>query len=420
MGREANYELRITNYELRITNYELRITNYELRITRSIVRLRSDTCKPAYLKTRFSRRSPIARNLQTAIRNFSFIHQSFRKHTMESLNIVFTGPSQVELRYEPVREPGPGEVLVENRSTLISTGTESICFRRNFAPGTYWESWVKYPFYPGYGSAGRVLAVGEGVTAFAPGDRIASRAQHRQYAITSVGRAVRIPDALSDEEAAWIGLAAIVQTGVRRAEHELGDAVVVIGMGLLGQLVAQYSRLMGAREVIAIDPARPRLEMAQRVPLGATQTLAMNSTEAIATVAEFTGKRMADVVYDVTGHPDVFATTFSLVRRFGKVLLLGDAGDPSQQRLTHDVLRKGVRIIGAHDVHPPAESSDYAYWTHNKMVDLFFNYLSRGQMDVKCLITNRHAPTEAADVYDLLQERRSTVMGVIFDWTKLG
>src|SRR5205814_1298493 len=97
--------------------------------------------------------------------------------------------------------------------------------------------------------------VGEGVEGLQPGERVATRSPHRQLVVASAGSARKIPDGVSDEEATWFGLACIVQNGVRRAEHEMGDAVVVIGLGILGQLVVQYTRLLGAREVVAIDTA---------------------------------------------------------------------------------------------------------------------------------------------------------------------
>jgi len=175
---------------------------------------------------------------------------------MESLNIVFTGKNEVITRREPLPELDSGQILVQTLKTLISTGTEGIVLQRKFEAGTHWDNWVKYPFYPGYSNAGRVLQVGPDVRDLQPGDRVATRTRHGQYSIADASRAVKIPDAVSDEDATWFGLAGIVQNGVRAAEHALGDVIVVIGLGLLGQLVVQYARLSGAREIIAVDTAR--------------------------------------------------------------------------------------------------------------------------------------------------------------------
>ncbi len=336
---------------------------------------------------------------------------------MQSHNIVFTGKDAIEVRQEPVAPLGKGQILVQTARTLISTGTECICLGRLFESGTNWEDWVKYPFYPGYSNAGRVLEVGEGVETLKIGDRVACRWHHRQFFVHDASEAILIPDGVSDEAATWFGLATIVQNGVRRAEHVLGDTVVVIGLGLLGQLVVQYLRTFGAGHIIAIDTAPARLEMARAH--GATHVFQGDVASARTEVERITGGRMADVVYDVTGHAAVFSPALGLARRFGKLLLLGDTGTPSEQRLSSDVMIRGVSIVGAHDGYPPLVATDREWWTKPHMVQLFFSFLERGQMNVEPLITHRFSPLQAREAYDLLMTRRAEAMGVVFDFSQL-
>ncbi len=333
---------------------------------------------------------------------------------MQGRNILFVGENQVEVREETVPEPGPGEVLVRAHKTLISTGTEGIALGRLFDEGTHWANWVKYPFAPGYSLAGRVSAVGSEVADIHEGERVAIRAKHRQYVVTKPGNLHRIPDTVTDDEATWLGLASIAQNGVRRAEHALGDSVVVVGVGLLGQLVVQYARLLGARQIIAVDPWAKRVEMARAH--GATHGLTLPVEKAREEVLDLMG-RGADVVYDVTGNALVLEHALPLVRRFGRLLLLGDTGTPSRQRLTPDVITRGLRIIGAHDNNPPPASSDHAPWSHREMIQLFFAYLAQGDMRVADLITHRYAPEEAPEAYRMLREQRPEAMAVLFDWT---
>jgi 2-desacetyl-2-hydroxyethyl bacteriochlorophyllide A dehydrogenase len=348
---------------------------------------------------------------------------------VESLNIVFTGKDQVEVRRAPLGRLESGQILVESKCSLISTGTEGIVLGRKFAPGTHWDNWVKYPFTPGYNNAGQVIEVAPDVAHWKVGDRIASRTSHSQFnvrhvgasgpsgpAVNESGRTSPIPDGVSDEEAAWFGMACIAQVGVRGANHAMGDAVVIVGMGIVGQLVLQYVRALGARDIIVIDTAEPRLEMARAH--GATQTLNISVAEAHDAVFDLTQGKGADVVYDVTGHPAVFSPALGLARRFGTLLLLGDAGTPSEQRLTSDVITRGVRIIGVHDGHIASQASDHDRWTHEAMTDLFFSFLQRDQMRVRDLITHRYAPQDAPAAYNLLQTNRDAAMGVVFDWSQ--
>ena len=336
---------------------------------------------------------------------------------MESFNIIFTGVNQVATSQESLPEPGPQEVLIEARKSLISTGTEGICLGRLFDPGTHWDQWVKYPFHPGYSMSGVIRAIGSEVQHFKVGDRVAAPVNHRQFSLTDTNNLFPIPDGISDEDAAWFHLAHITQTGVRRAEHILGEDVALIGLGLLGQLVTQYLRLLGARQIIAIDPAEKRLRMAQEH--GATTVLAHTAETARKIVLDLTEGQGVNIVYDITGIAPVFPAAIKLLRRFGRLLLLGDTGSPGSQQLTGDVITKGLRIIGAHDGNAPSESNDYAYWDKKRMVEVFFTYLQRGDMRVDNLVTHRFSPQQAPDAYRVLREERATIMGIVFDWTKL-
>ncbi|HCU37367.1 MAG TPA: hypothetical protein DGT21_18615, partial [Armatimonadetes bacterium] len=101
---------------------------------------------------------------------------------MKSKAIVFTGPRQVELVELEVKEPGPGELLLRTLVSQVSTGTELICFRGECDPDTHWAEFMAPPLYPGYSAVGEVVAVGDGVSGFAVGDRLSSVHKHQQYA----------------------------------------------------------------------------------------------------------------------------------------------------------------------------------------------------------------------------------------------
>lgn len=336
---------------------------------------------------------------------------------MQSLCIMFTGKDKVELVWEEVPPIGKGQVLVRARKSLISTGTECICLGHLFEEGTHWDRWVKYPFPPGYSMVGVVEQVGEDVTQVKPGDRVVFQRSHRQWHVVETKALTLVPDAVSDEDASWFALAMIAQNAVRAAQHQMGDNVVVIGAGLLGQLTVQYLRLQGAAQIIVVDPAEPRLKMAQAH--GATTVIAKKVEHAREEILALTEGKGAEVVYDVTGIASVFAPAITLLRRFGKLILLGDTGEPSQQYLTGDVITKGLRIIGTHASNPPEVSTDRAPWTQSEMYKLFFTYVARGDMRVNDLITHRYTPHEAPQAYYMLRHDRSAAMGVVFDWTQV-
>lgn len=329
---------------------------------------------------------------------------------MKSTAIVFTGSRQVDLVETEVPDPGPDEFTIQTLVTLMSMGTELICYRGESDPGTHWHGWVRYPFYPGYSCVGRVIKVGDRVTQFSEGDRVFCSVSHRQFANVS-GDLIKVPDMLSDEEAAWCKLAMIAQTGVRLAEHAMGDTAVVIGLGPVGQLTTQYLRVMGLREVLAIDMIQPRLDRA--LEHGATAAFCGSAGDAKDFVLEHTDGRLADVVYDVTGYFSVFPMALKLARQFGKVILQGDSPHPSKQHLTHDVLTRQLRVMGSHNENLPPQ---HAHWTAKRQSELFLQYVQRKQMRVADLITHRFSPDKAAKVYARLDQDRGDSAGVVFDW----
>jgi threonine dehydrogenase-like Zn-dependent dehydrogenase len=303
---------------------------------------------------------------------------------------------------------------VRTRRSLISSGTELTALHRDFQDGAFQQTYVRFPMRPGYGNAGVVEAVAEDVTDFAPGDRVASRGKHGQLVTAPANRAAKIPRDITDEQATFATLASIVQIGVRRAAHELGDVAAIIGLGLLGQLAIQYARLSGARQVIAIGTSPMRLELARSH--GATATIATRAEDAQAELTQLTNGRLADVVYECTSNAAALAPSLKLVRRLGKLILLGTTGYPSQQHLTGEFVSRGISILPAHNSHPPAVATDRDWWTHRHMTELFFDYLRRGQMRVDDLITHRFAPQQAPQAYQTLDEDRANTMGVMFEW----
>lgn len=330
-----------------------------------------------------------------------------------SLNCVFQEPNRIELIEESVHEPGPGQILCAAKKSLISTGTELACLKGCFDEGTVWSSWVRYPFYPGYSMAAQVLETGDGVEGIKAGDRIICPSGHRQYFLADYKEAALIPDWIRDEEAVFTQIAKVALLGVLRAEPAFGERVGVVGLGLIGQLVIQYLKAGGARQIIAIAPESSRLDQARRN--GATDLLNLPVDEAFERVEELTGGRMLDTIYDVTGSYAVLSYCTQLTRDLGKVILLGDSTEPSKQSIGPKVVFNSVSILGIHG----RMMEGYKGWTEADMNEFIFEYLRHGKLDVASLITEKANPLEAVSVYSRLAGRKSDLMGVLFDWTQL-
>ncbi len=328
---------------------------------------------------------------------------------------VFCGPGQVALEPSEVGPPGPGQVLLRTERTLISTGTELTLLTGDFPPGSRWAAYAAYPLTPGYSSAATVIEAGPDVERVQVGDRVAGTAGHVSHALYPADRLWRIPEEVDFQAATFVTLGETVMGGVRRSRLLLGEAVVIIGAGLLGQLATCFCRSGGAWPLVVIDPAKSRLELARR--MGATHTLPLPADAAMEQVRELTKGRMADIVFEITGSPTAIVGAVRLARKLGRVVLLGSPRGPVTIDLHEEVHTEGLEIIGAHNqTHPPVETP-HAPWTIARDGGLFLEWQAAGVVDVRDLITHRFPWRQVEDAYQLLLTDRTRAMGVILDWS---
>jgi 2-desacetyl-2-hydroxyethyl bacteriochlorophyllide A dehydrogenase len=327
-----------------------------------------------------------------------------------SNRLIFTGQRQVSFIPTDIPAvPGPGQVRIRAVCSLISTGTEGIVFNRLFDAGTHWDNWVKYPFTPGYSLIAEVEAVGAGVTTVPIGQRVAARLPHVSHAVINAGDCIPVPAGIDPHQAAWFALAKITFIGVRAAAPALGDDVLVVGAGPIGQMVTRWLHAFGVRNLVIADPMATRMDLARRG--GASGVVAKPLADAGAEITEAFGGKRPRVVMDSTGNAHVFAAALGAVRDRGKVVIMGDTGSPASQKLTSDVITRGLTIVGAHDGHGDAE------WNDQTISALFFRMLADGRINLDGMESHAFAPQDCAAAYDLITTRRSETMGVIFDWT---
>jgi 2-desacetyl-2-hydroxyethyl bacteriochlorophyllide A dehydrogenase len=324
--------------------------------------------------------------------------------------LVFPGPRQVLCERFIPTEPGTGEVRVRARWSLMSTGTESIVFARRFAPGTHWDHWVKYPFHPGYALVGEVERLGAGVSGLAVGDLVVGRCSHASHHVGPAAAFARIPSGVDPRHAAWFALAKITAIGARAIGYTLGDDVLVIGAGPIGQMSVRWAVAGGAERVVALDPSAGRLPAARAGGAAATIAAPVDSA-GDAVRAAFDG-RMPNVVVDATGHAPVLMPALSLAAYRGRVLVMGDTGTPGEQRMSSDLIAKGLTIRAAHDGH------EEPGWDAARYYRLFFSLVGSGRFRMDGLDTEAFAPGACAEAYARAEEKRGETMGILFDWSR--
>lgn len=331
---------------------------------------------------------------------------------MKGFRIIFPTANCVKIEEFDVKEPSENEVLIETMATLISTGTELTALTGDFPEQSAWSMYVKYPFIPGYSSVGKIIKCGDKVKDFAVGDLVAAVSPHATYASVSAAQLIRVPENIGIEEACFHTIAAGVMNSIRLAKVSLGESVVVVGLGLLGQMAVMFSRISGAYPVIAIDLAEFRLKLSEIS--GATHTLLADDWESVKeAVKKITRGRMADKVFEVTGNPDVIPKAITLTRSLGCFVVLSSPRGKTTMDFHDEVNRPSRMIIGTHFTSQPDYETPYNPWTRKRNAELFFNLLSAGYIKVSHLITHRYSWRDAEEAYRLLLRNRANAMGVI-------
>lgn len=340
---------------------------------------------------------------------------------MKTKRVVFERPKEIALKEVELPEPSGNQVLVKTLTTLISTGTELTTLTGEFPPRSYWAEVSKYPFTPGYSNVGTVIKRGGDVEEVEIGDRVASMTPHSQYALADVGEplkeprgVVKIPDGVSDEEATFHDLASTVMNSIRLAKVSMGESVVVVGAGLLGQFAVMFSRIAGGYPVISIELSEKRLKIAQKS--GATETVKSDVEDVEKKVRSITNGRMADVVFEVTGNPAVIPWAIKLVKPQGRFVVLSSPRGPTQLDFHDEVNAPSRTIIGTHVTSQPEYETPYNQWTLKRNTELFFEFLKGGIIKVNHLISHKYPWFEAERAYRMLTENRAEAMGVILDF----
>ena len=180
------------------------------------------------------------------------------------------------------------------------------------------------PIPLGYCNVGKVIAVGEGVSGFEVGDRVASNGPHAEYVCVPKNLVAHIPENVSDEEAAFTVVGSIGLQGIRLLNPTLGETVVVIGLGLIGLLTAQLLKANGCR-VIGSDLDEKKLALAEKWGI-----IPYNSGmgDVVKFVEEQTGGVGADgVIITASARTDaIISQAARMSRKRGKIILVGVVG----------------------------------------------------------------------------------------------
>ena len=354
----------------------------------------------------------------------------------------------------PAPTCGDRRILVRNRTSLVSLGTERSLVRlgrksivgkarerpelaRRFIEKARQEGFQKTlqealgrldtvrPL--GYSSAGVVKRVGNDITTVSPGDHVAcigaGWATHSESVLMSPTLCSRLPAGVSFEAGSFGMLGIIALNGIRRAQVTFGETVVVVGLGLLGLLTVQLLRAYGMR-VLAYDIDPRKCEIAAGLEIDGRSGNWDAFADEVAASTSGNGADAVILTVAATGDEPVNRGV-RLLRLRGRVVLVGVADvHPSRQALWEreaDLVVSRAGGPGSLDSSYEEQGLDYPYapvrWTQQRNLEEFLRLIAAGRVNVAPLVTHRCRVDDAAEWYArLLDDRDALTVGAVIEY----
>mgnify|MGYP001311244174 FL=1 len=318
----------------------------------------------------------------------------------------------------PIPKPGMGEVLIRNHYSVVSSGTElstiesaNISVGEKLQDDSYIEKGLELmkkeglaavwnsvfpknilPIKLGYSSAGEVVEVGEAVNNFHVGDLVVSNGNHAEYVVVNENLCSRIPEDTSTKEAAYTVLGSIALHGLRLSNTSLGSKVVVIGLGVIGQLVCRLAEAQGS-EVIGIDPDEKR--RTQENYFKSVEDVELSNVDSV-------------IITAATESNEPIEVATKIARNKAKIVVVGDIPlNISRNEFYYKELELVVSKSygpGRYDKQYEVLGNDYPIeyvrWTENRNFEAFLKLLSLKQISLNDLVTEEVDFIESPDVYE--------------------
>src|SRR5579875_802778 len=354
------------------------------------------------------------------------------------MKAVLTNSKTGEIAVHDIPRPElqPGGILVETRFSVVSSGTERAKIetgeksllgkararpdlvrqviefaRANGLRAAYEKVNARLDTLAplGYSCSGVVLEVGEGVTEFQPGDRVAcggaGYANHSEVNFVPRNLAVHVPQSVALEHAAITTIGAIALQGLRQAEVRFGDTEVIIGAGLVGVLAVQLAKAAGCR-VVAIDIDRARVDRA--IEFGAHTGFVAKEAQIEEKIRAFSRYGAdAAVITAAARSTEPLELATKLLRDRGRIVIVGDVGLGVPRATLYDkelslALSRSYgpgRYDPVYEEHGVDYPIGYVRWTERRNMEAFLDALAGGSINISPLLERRRRVEDAAQAY---------------------
>jgi len=341
----------------------------------------------------------------------------------------------------PVPRVKSGSVLIQTTRTLVSLGTERMLVdfgKANFIEKAKQQpdkvkmvldkvktdglrptleavfNKLGQPLALGYCNVGKVVAIGNGVSEFSVGDRVSSNGNHAEYVCVPKNLVAKIPDNVTDEEAAFTVIGAIGLQGIRLMQPTFGETIVVVGLGLIGLITAQLLLANGCN-VIGFDYDNEKIRIAKEKGIIAINP--REGTNQVKFVESYTNGIGSDGVIITASNKsnEIISQSAKMCRKRGRIILIGLVGlDISRADFYEKEISFQVSCsygAGRYDEEYEQKGHDYPIgyvrWTEKRNFEAVLNAISNKTLDVKSLITDRVPLNDYQKIYRDMSNSKS-------------
>jgi 2-desacetyl-2-hydroxyethyl bacteriochlorophyllide A dehydrogenase len=340
-------------------------------------------------------------------------------HPMKRTAVIMHAPYRVRVWREEIPPPGPGEVTVQCRLSAVSAGTELLFYRGQVPADMTIDTGLsslagpaRYPLRYGYAAVGAVTALGPDVPADTLGRRVFCFHPHASHVNLRSSDIVPIPEDISVRDALFLANMETAVTFMLDGRPAIGEAVVVLGQGVVGLLAAALLARHPLHRLLSMDPIPRRrtasLEMGVHAAFDPVDIDTLKSR-----LAADSGGTMADLVFELSGDPSALNAAIDLTGFGGRIVLGSWYGiRPAAVNLGGRFHRSRIRLISSQVSTLPADAT--ARWDKARLLDTAWEMI-RGIRPSR-LITHEMPVEQAAEAYELLDHRPGEAIQVVLTY----
>ncbi|MDD2960104.1 MAG: zinc-binding alcohol dehydrogenase [Lachnospiraceae bacterium] len=314
-----------------------------------------------------------------------------------------------------LQAPKDDELQCKSLYSVISIGTECGQFEKKFHESGHRIAEMGHPTATGYSTVAEVVEVGKDITDYKVGDIVFCHERHQSYFnIDTSWRVYHMPKWMEPKEVCWTVILRGGMFAAMKCQIQPTDTVVVMGCGIFGMASIMFAKMLGARNIVAIDPLKERAERAYQ--FGASHVLVGETGDVVEEFLKLNDGKYADSAIDCTAVPAGLAQACNIVRNDGNIALLTDPPMLCEQAISSNILLRYQHIHGIFIDMTALEPNAFGVSlqeTHERIYEAF----KSGDVHTLDMITHIVSPLDCQKIYSDIYADKSKYLGVLFDWS---